>query len=137
MSAPKQMILPKTKIHQVANHVHKIGFWRKTEDEDSDLPWPGDFIDEDWDSIMRRAVAHYLGRVTVSSQDAVTVVGHYRGFSLCRLCGKANGSQDYSDGQYYWPQGFSHYVKDHAVRPPRKFVQRVINWRRSRNLGEL
>jgi len=88
---------------------------------DEDLPWPADFVDRQWDPRERDAVAKYL--------DAGKTVGSYRGWSTCRLCGKHNGSQDLSDGSYVWPQGFSHYVRDHSVRPPVEFVQHALGGR--------
>ncbi|WP_437782765.1 hypothetical protein [Sorangium sp. So ce1097] len=31
-----------------------------------------------------------------------------------------------SDGTFVWPEGFAHYVKVHAVRPPKDFVRHVL-----------
>lgn len=51
----------------------------------------------------------------------------YRGYSTCRICGKRdNGSADYSDGVYVWPQGFGHYIDLHGVKPPEDFVRHVL-----------
>lgn len=43
------------------------------------------------------------------------VVAQYRGDAYCRICGKALGDADVSDGRYVWPEGAEHYVTDHAV----------------------
>ena len=47
------------------------------------------------------------------------------GLSTCRLCGKANGSQEFSDGHYLWPEGLGHYIREHGVRLPAWFEQHV------------
>ena len=33
-----------------------------------------------------------------------------------------NGSREFTDGTWLWPEGFSHYVENHQVRPPAEFV---------------
>jgi hypothetical protein len=33
-----------------------------------------------------------------------------------------NGTREYTDGMWFWPEGFVHYVRDHGVRPRREFV---------------
>jgi hypothetical protein len=48
------------------------------------------------------------------------------GFSPCRMCGRPNGALELSDGVYVWPEGFSHYVRDHDIRPPDVFVDHVL-----------
>jgi hypothetical protein len=52
-----------------------------------------------------------------------TIARAYTGYSLCRLCGVLNGTLEFSDGVYLWPQGLGHYVEEHAVRLPDEFVQ--------------
>ncbi len=49
-----------------------------------------------------------------------------RGPSVCRLCGCSNGSGEHCDGTYQWPDGFLHYVRDHAVRPPDDFIAHAL-----------
>ncbi|TWD73097.1 hypothetical protein FB561_6982 [Kribbella amoyensis] len=39
------------------------------------------------------------------------------------LCGKANGSVELTDLLYIWPEGLAHYVKEHDVRLPERFVR--------------
>jgi hypothetical protein len=105
----------------------KVGFWRPHPSESSfygpgdpemALPWPGDLIDPGFDPALRAIVAAYLS-------DPKFEGTHYRGTSRCRLCGKMNGSADYSDGTYTWPQGYAHYVRDHGVRPPQDLVDHI------------
>jgi hypothetical protein len=76
-----------------------------------------DFVDESWDERVRNLVAGYLANGTILACAA--------GVSRCRLCGKANGSAEFTDGVYMWPEGLAHYVGDHSVRPPKIFIDHV------------
>jgi hypothetical protein len=104
-----------------------IGYWAKSADPADCsyfdrgliLPWPGHFVDTSWDPKERNLVAAYL--------DGKPDIERWRGFSACRLCtGKLNGTTDKGDGVYVWPEGFSHYVREHSVKPPAEFLQRVL-----------
>ena len=93
-----------------------IGYWRGA--DDPNWPDPAKFVDPDWDQDERDLVAVYLG--------AGTEIEMYMGFSHCRLCEKRdNGSRELTDGVYVWPEGLKHYVADHNVRLPRRFVEHV------------
>jgi hypothetical protein len=61
-----------------------------------------------------------------------TIARSYKGLSRCRFCNELNGSTEFSDGVYIWPQGLVHYVDSHAVRLPKQFVAHVVA-----RLGEL
>lgn len=95
----------------------KIGFWRATPNAAEELPWPTESYDVRWDDRERLLVARYL--------DCGQEHAAYKGWSTCRICGKGNGSRDLTDGMYLWPEGFSHYVRDHKVKPPQDFIDRV------------
>jgi thiol-disulfide isomerase/thioredoxin len=41
---------------------------------------------------------------------------YYFGVSRCRLCGKSNGSAEYTFSNFIWPEGYIHYLKDHNVK---------------------
>lgn len=117
--APKSMITP-LDISHTGKGQH-IGYWTTSRVNDPfPLPWPGDFVDPDWDSQEAEAVAQYL--------DSQPDVQHWRGISFCRLdCGyTAMGSTDKSDGIYTWPAGFSHYIRDHKVKPPQEFIDHCL-----------
>lgn len=85
------------------------------------LPSVFDHIDSTstWDSKERDQVARYIADARFRRET-------YMGDSVCRMCGKANGSADFSDGKYIWPEGLAHYVTAHRVRLPSKFVQHVL-----------
>lgn len=106
----------------------RIGFWADTKNALGigrllsaldGLPEPKYFVDKTWDPAEREIVATYL--------DCAPNVECWLGVSYCRFdCGEMNmGSTDKSDGTYLWPEGYSHYVRKHLVRPPAEFVNHV------------
>lgn len=98
----------------------KVGFWRETEavERPPILPWPADSIDPTWTGPERDALISYITRKEFRS------IG-YMGISDCRICGTDNGSYDFSDGEYTWPEGFAHYISEHNVKPPQAFLDHV------------
>lgn len=101
--------------------------------------WPGDFVDETWDPAERATVIAYLKQTLPEFKMS------YCGYSWCRLCPEGppippgggpipagseyrhmNGSSDYGDGTFEWPQGYAHYVEAHGVKPPQEFVEHVL-----------
>jgi len=103
--------------------------------------WPGDLIDEQWDREERDHVVAYL-KQTLKAETM-----GWMGCSECRLCREAagprdphcttrerweaNGSRDFGDGTYAWPEGYAHYVEVHAVKPPEDFLKHLhaLNWK--------
>ena len=98
--------------------LHRIGYWIRSLDDDI-FPPPHEFVSND-DASVRKIVADYL--------DAGTMVEAYCGAAWCRfLCGRRqNGSCELSDGYWIWPEGLSHYVRDHNVRLPQEFLSDVL-----------
>lgn len=94
-----------------------IGYWDGPE---TGRTWPAveDFVDDSWDQEERDLVASYLCTGLVART--------YMGYSRCRFCGRDNGDLELSDGQFVWPDGLSHYVSDHGVRLPDRFVKHVL-----------
>ena len=92
-----------------------VGYWRS----DDEPQWPDvhDFIDPDWLAEERELVAEHLRRGKVARA--------FLGRSRCRLCGVDAGSLELSDGVFIWPEGLVHYVVDHGVRLPGRFVEHV------------
>jgi hypothetical protein len=93
-----------------------IGYWRN--DQHPEYPDPADLVDEAWDDDEREQVWWYLLGGTYGRA--------YMGLSPCRLCGKHNGSGEFTDGVYEWPEGLAHYVREHAVRMPQEFVTHAL-----------
>ncbi len=101
----------------------RIGFWAQLPPNHpastgEGLPWPSEFYDPGWDETERLKVATYL--------DSGKEHEAYLGWSSCRLCGISNGSRELTDGKYLWPSGYSHYVRDHKIRPPQSFIDHVL-----------
>ena len=104
-----------------------LGNWA---DEDHPAPLPQDHIDLGWDVHERDAVAVYL------DQNGIFAGGALDGDSVCLLCGKhMYWGFDRYDGVYVWRTGLVHYVRDHNVRPPQPFIDRVHQI--AREIGEL
>lgn len=126
---PRPMILPRhPDIPGHEGQLKALGYWATSHDPDADryatledlkLPWPGDFIDKDWDPAEKARVVAYL--------KTGKMVEGWRGISWCRFnCGEHDmGSTDLGDGTYVWPQGFAHYVEVHNVKPPPEFIEHV------------
>lgn len=95
-----------------------IGYWHDREGSD---PWPDPqgMVDEEWDAEERDQIADYLGHGLVART--------YMGYSECRICGRQNGCIELSDGVFVWPDGLEHYVRDHHVRLPQKFVSHALD----------
>lgn len=85
-----------------------IGYWRNA----AEPYWPdvNDYVDPTWDPTARATVADRL--------RAGRQVRQSRGHSTCRICGQPNGTAEFTDGTYVWPEGLAHYVSDHQVRLP-------------------
>jgi len=93
-----------------------IGYWPSG--SQSDWPNPADFVDPEWDDRERHMVWTYLKYGTVARS--------YRGLSPCRFCSQQNGSMEFTDGVYLWPEGLAHYLDAHAVRLPQQFVNHAV-----------
>lgn len=92
-----------------------VGYWQSK--ADSSLPRPESLVDARWDPDERTFVLEYLGR-----GHPITAA---LGASLCRVCGAPIGSQDVTDGEFVWPEGLSHYLAEHDVRPPAAFIDGI------------
>lgn len=87
------------------------------------LPNVFDCVEPGWDPREREKVLQHVSDPRYRSTA-------YMGFATCRICGKNNGSADFSDGWYRWPEGFGHYISQHAVKPPQAFITHVLRARR-------
>jgi hypothetical protein len=108
-------VMPPIRHHGQVAKLTLIGYWRS--EQDPEWPDPATFVDKRWDSEERDLVAMYL-----SSGIVTWAAG---GISSCRLCGKPNGSAEYTDGVFLWPEGLAHYIRDHHVRIPRRVVEHI------------
>ncbi len=92
-----------------------IGYWCADGDRRSDLPDPRDWVDPEWDEEERGETGAYF--------STGTLFRAFAGLSPCRICGKQNGSVEYTDGSYVWPEGLAHYIDEHQVRLPEPLVR--------------
>ncbi|NUP14198.1 MAG: hypothetical protein HOW73_49825 [Polyangiaceae bacterium] len=101
-------------------HLTLIGYWRSASEQH--WPEPGAFVDPTWNAgIRERIIAH------LTSGAVLRVAG---GASWCRFrCAEFGayglGSAELTDGEYVWPSGLAHYVAQHQVRLPDKFVAAI------------
>lgn len=104
---------------ELGTSLRLIGYWWSPDDPG----WPKahEWVDVDWDSTERELVAAYLA----GGMRAPYAAG---GPSECRICGCANGNLELTDGTYLWPEGLSHYVRDHSVRLPKEVIGHVLKW---------
>jgi hypothetical protein len=99
------------------------GFWRISRSEESDLPWPEP--EDNWTG--RTELLASLDRAEMSAERA-----RYRGYSFCRICHCANGSESLRLSGWEWPAGFRHYIAEHNVRPTFAFEEFILNQRACR-----
>lgn len=96
-----------------------IGLWIENLKDQRYLP-PQAFVG-DLDPIDKQMVINYLTQGELFAQ--------YRGYSWCRFgCGVDDsemGSCELTDGEWVWPQGLSHYVRQHNVRLPDSFLSHI------------
>jgi hypothetical protein len=81
----------------------------------SDLPFPTDFIDTSWDISFRNKLLNILKTANVDE--------YWLGWSNCRICGIMNGSKCMEINGLVFPEGLSHYIKDHGLRPPDEILK--------------
>lgn len=84
--------------------------------DDADFPAPQEIVGAD---SRLPDVAEYLDR-------GLTREAH-RGVSWCRFgCGEERmGHRDLTDGVWVWPEGLSHYVRQHFVTLPEDFIRQA------------
>ncbi len=115
------------KIHKpVKGPLREVGFWVDFRSPLSALlnprPDPRKLVVPGWLRKRKEDFAKYL--------DQGERVEQYMGFSYCRFnCGAqgtAMGTADLSDGAWVWPEGLSHYIREHDVVLPPEFVSHVF-----------
>ena len=97
------------------NTIKYEGYWRNS--RHPELPVPKAHI-LPWNR-KDEFVAQLKGLEAVLTPDA------YRGISLCRICQKSNGNEEYQYDGWRWPSGFLHYVEEHNVIPTGEFARMI------------
>lgn len=101
-------------VYQLLCDIHECrieGYWRKTESDASDLPWP--VPEPGWGEI------EFLRKLRIVESESQHV--QYRGWSNSRLTGEMNGSREFMRGGWRWPEGLGHYI-ERGVRPSQDFI---------------
>lgn len=108
------------KAHRARRHtLPKVGYFSGGFPDDGSFPSAASQVDETWDAAERETLIAYL--------EAGEVIASCRGMSNCRICQKWNGNKDLSDGTHVWPEGYSHYLRDHGVKPPQEFIDHALS----------
>lgn len=98
--------------------LNKIGFWPRDYDEHAG---PEFLCDESQDLEMKNKIVGYL-------KSGEELFG-WLGFSYCRFrCDTPDtkmGCRDLTDGEWVWPEGFSHYISDHNISLPNEFIEHI------------
>ena len=98
--------------NELMDRLIRLGYWRS--ETTPDWPDPDAFVDPGWDAEERHLMSQYFAFGTIART--------FMGRSPCRFCGVANGSVEYTDGTYLWPEGLVHYLDEHDVRLPSAVV---------------
>lgn len=98
-----------------------IGFWASSSDDlESNYPWP-----QERPLPISKDTQHFLNCLDRVESTASYLT--YKGLSWCRICECDNGCQEYESGQFVWPSGYSHYIREHNVEVPKDFVDYIVN----------
>lgn len=98
-----------------------IGYWNNDNNDYPEYPHPKDLIDPEYWKAIEKA---YINKsYFVEYLDSGIPSTHYRGFSVCRICGIALGSSERCDDKYVWPYKLSHYIQEHDVMLPIEFIE--------------
>ena len=93
----------------------EIGYWRKTEDSNEDLPWP----------IIRKLPPETKQKIKDFLEKG-ELYAAWRGSSSCRICGKTNGSTCLKNGNFIYPEGYLHYILDHDVMVDSELLAKIL-----------
>jgi hypothetical protein len=83
-------------------------------------------VDDGWDASETPGAAGYLDRDVVASYlERGFIARAYMGLSPCGYAVKTTDAWELTDVTFLWPEGLAHYVRDHAVRLPDRFLVHV------------
>ena len=104
------------------NTTKKVGFWKETHNMGwfpgqhrfSSIPIPNSASS---DQIV------FLKKLAIVEKKAQST--YYLGASECRICKKPNCSREFTYKGFVWPEGYVHYLRDHAVAVDPDFKRMV------------
>ncbi len=94
----------------------QVGYWRKKEESNENLPWP---TEGRLPLETKRKVVEYLNNGKLHMA--------WMGRSSCRICGKMNGTTCLTDGEFVYPEGYSHYIIDHNIMPDLELLTKILS----------
>ncbi len=95
-----------------------LGQW--ADSETHNRPRPNDHIDSSWDEHERILVASHL-------EGGFWIGAPLDGDGVCLLCGeRMYRGFVRTDGTFIWRDGLAHYVREHSVRLPQRFINHVL-----------
>jgi hypothetical protein len=101
--------------------VKAVGFWRHTDGTFPEYPQPQTLVRPGWHAAELKHIIAYLSSGYNAHPDFL-----FCGWSTCRFAGCLegvyNGSREFTDGEWGWPEGLAHYVEHHAVILPEEFI---------------
>lgn len=106
--------------------LNAVGYWHNSYGRFRYCPKPQWLVQKDWNAAELERILLYL-------RSGQSLLG-WCGWSTCRFrrCreGEMNGSNDFTDGRWFWPEGLAHYIDCHSVMLPTEFIQtmRANNW---------
>lgn len=93
--------------------LRRIGYWKASLRDD--YPFPQE---------LRAEYAPGLGDKLATYLASGKFFKFYLGSSWCRFgCPGGNGSAEFTDGVWVWPEGLAHYVRHHPVALPPDFIR--------------
>ena len=118
------------------NQNKKVGFWRRPKRERrpgdlSYLEFPVGFRERVKQFFMKFPIENSAKEDQTSFLDKLAIVEkkakvvYARGYSPCRICKKNNCCGEFTYKGFVWPEGYSHYLRDHGVAVDPDFKQMV------------
>ena len=98
----------------------KEGYYRKSETEKSQLPWPTELRINRWEQLRMSFMRRLLKLESCAKRKV------YKGVSHCRLCNARVGNSEFTYKTYDWPNGLHHYIADHHVCVTEAFYRFVL-----------
>jgi len=99
----------------------KVGFWRnRFEPNFPDANQQPQIMPEFKE--IHQSLCKKLRKI---EQHPSTIIEYFDGCSTCRICGKSNGCDEYTNGGFTWPSGYLHYLQDHQLAIPVEFLNFV------------
>ena len=124
--------------------IQSIGFWQPTKSlslKDKQLPIVKDNQDCHWDENEKQMVLSYLEIPFLKekiwdipkSKESTNLIEPYTMAILkrtytCIICNKKSPQVLHTNGQFYWPSGYRHYIEEHYVKPPQEFLDYVNSY---------